>query len=170
VCERRRVASAPRALALLLALLSPSCDQESLPAAPSDVTSGVTLYEHANYEGESALVTRSIGNLGDFNGPCALESGGGPPTYVSTTVFDWNDCISSVRIAPGWRAVVYRDDDYDGDSLEVTGDLPNLLLVRGDCDHDGMNDCISSISVTPPQFAGNVSQLPPQTRSGAPGL
>ena len=165
----RRARLGRTAAALLLALSLASCGQDSLPAAPSNVTSGLTIYEHANYEGESALVTQSVGNLGDFKGPCVHESSGGPPTYVSITVLDWDDCISSIRIAPGWRAVVYRDDDYDGDSLEVTGDLSNLQLVRGDCDHDGMNDCISSIRVTRPEFAGEASYLPPQARLDAPG-
>jgi hypothetical protein len=68
----------------------------------------------------------------------------------TSTFYDWNDCISSIRLAPGWGATVYRDTDYEGDSLAVTGDLPNLQLVAGRCNHDGMNDCISSIRLTPP--------------------
>ena len=45
--------------------------------------------------------------------------------------YDWNDCVSSVRVAQGWRAVIYRDTDYDGQSVELTADAPNLQLVRG---------------------------------------
>jgi hypothetical protein len=131
------------AVVLLLVQLLPSCGGKSLPPAPSDVASGLTVYEHANYLGSSALVTSSIADLEDFKGPCVHESS-------DNVTLDWNDCISAIRIAPGWHATIYRDTDYDGDSLEVTGDLPNLQVVAGDCDHDGMNDCISSIKLTPP--------------------
>jgi hypothetical protein len=134
---------------LVLTSLLVSC-QDSLPTAPSDVTAGLTLYEHANYEGESALVTRSIADLADFKGPC--EHPGPPgPTYSPPT-YDWSDCISSVRIAPGWRAVLYKDTNYRGRSLEVLADVPNLQLVPGDCSHDGLNDCVSSIRIDPPEF------------------
>ena len=127
----------------MLAVLFASCGAKSLPAAPSDVTTGLTVYEDANYIGESALLTSSIKDLKDFTGPCVHESDG-------TVTFDWNDCISSIRIAPGWRATIYREPDYHGDSLEITSDLPNLQLVPGRCDHDGMNDCMSSVKLTPP--------------------
>jgi len=136
------------AVAVLVSLLLPSCGaQDVLPAAPSDVTAGLTMYEHANYEGASALLTQSIGDLADFKGPCEHEENG---SGYSTTYYDWNDCISSIRLAPGWRATVYRDTDYEGDSLAVTGDVSNLQLVAGRCNHDGMNDCISSIRLTRP--------------------
>ena len=135
----------------VLAVLLVSCDQSTLPTAPSDVTSGLTVYEHANYLGESALLTRSIGDLSDYEGPCEHTDTGGNGSV--TVTLDWNDCISSVRIAPGWEATIYRDSDYSGDSLNVTGDLPNLQLVRGDCNHDGMNDCITSIRLVRPELA-----------------
>ena len=134
---------AAKAVTLLLVLLLPCCGEKSLPPAPSDVASGLTVYEHAGYLGSTALVTSSIGDLKDFKGPCVHESSG-------DVTLDWNDCISAVRIAPGWHATIYRDTDYHGDALDVAGDLPNLQLVLGDCDHDGMNDCVSSIKLTPP--------------------
>jgi hypothetical protein len=141
-CSATR-AVAPR-LVLLLALLFPSCGgTSSLPPAPSQVTSGLTVYEHANYLGSTALVTSSISNLDDFKGPCQHDSDYG-------VRLDWNDCISAVRIAPGWHATIYRDTDFHGQSVDVTGDLPNLQLVPGDCDHDGLNDCVSSLRLTPP--------------------
>jgi hypothetical protein len=133
---------------LLLMLALVSC-QEALPAAPSDVTSGLTVYEHADYEGESALLTRSISDLRDFKGPCE-HPGSSVPTYSPPT-YDWSDCISSVRIAPGWRAVLYKDTGYRGPSHEVTADVPNLQLVPGDCSHRGLNDCVSSIRIDRPQ-------------------
>jgi hypothetical protein len=118
--------------------------QDSLPTAPSDLLTGLVIYEHANYRGESAHIAESVGNLDDFKGPCVEYYSSGDTTTAHET---WNDCISSVRLAPGWRATLYRDRGYDGDTLDVTGDLANLQLSRGDCDHDGFNDCTTSIRV-----------------------
>ena len=130
----------PLALALLVCLAA--C-QDSLPTAPSDLQSGVVIYEHANYRGESAHLTQSSANLSDFEGPCVYSE-----TSSDGSSFEsWNDCISSVRVAPGWTATLYRNRDYDGDKLDVTGEIANLQLSRGDCDHDGFNDCTTSIRV-----------------------
>lgn len=89
-----------------------------------------------------------VRNLTDCNGPCKHESTTFSPTGSFTVpTFDWNDCMSSLKVAPGWRATIYRDEDFKGQSLEVTGDVPNLQLVPGSCDRDGLNDCITSIRV-----------------------
>jgi hypothetical protein len=129
------------AIALLAGMAG--CEYESLPMAPSDLTSGVSLWEHANFQGNSALLTESQTNLANFNGPCAHDDG-------DATSHDWNDCVSSVKVAPGWRAVIYRDDDYDGESVQLTADAPNLQLVPGGCSHEGLNDCVTSIKVIAP--------------------
>jgi hypothetical protein len=134
-------------LAGLLSALA-ACDKESLPTAPSDLAQGLSIYEDANYLGTSALITTDVTDLKDFDGPCEhtdTDSTGG-----STTYHDWNDCVSSIRIAAGWRAIVFRDDDFSGQRLEVTGDVPNLQLVAGSCNHDGLNDCITSIKMFAP--------------------
>jgi hypothetical protein len=60
---------------------------------------------------------------------------------------DWNDCVSSVKVAPGWRATLYRGTNFDDDALEIDGDVPNLQLVNHDCPKDGLNDCVSSVRV-----------------------
>jgi hypothetical protein len=53
-----------------------------------------------------------------------------------------------VRVAPGWRATLYRDDGYRDDALEITSDTPNLqLITQHDCPKDGLNDCVTSIRV-----------------------
>jgi hypothetical protein len=117
---------------------------DKLPTAPGEVTSGVTIYEHANFRGTSALLTRDASSLSDFSGPCEHSS---HSPNGDSTVYDWSDCISSLKVAPGWRARIYVDHDFKGEWLEVSGDVPNLQLVRGSCDHDGLNDCISSIRV-----------------------
>lgn len=134
---------ARRHLGLAFALGLVAC-RDSLPTGPSELQSGLIIYEHANYAGASAHITESVSNLDDFKGPCIeYESSGGTTTTRET----WDECISSVRLAPGWRATLYREDGYDGDKLDVTNDIANLQLAPGDCDHDGFNDCATSIRV-----------------------
>ena len=146
--RRTRVAVLLAVLAVSLLGVLGACSAKKLPSAPSELTSGVTIYEHANFTGASALLTSDVRNLTDYNGPCKHESTTFSPTGSFTVpTFDWNDCMSSLKVAPGWRATIYRDEDFKGQSLEVTGDVPNLQLVTGSCDHDGLNDCITSIRV-----------------------
>ena len=114
---------------------------ESLPTAPSELTTGVTIYEHANFVGASAHLTQDVSDLKGYAGPCEHE------LTETTAQNDWNDCVSSVRIAPGWYAVIFTDDDFRGQSLELTADAPNLQLVPGSCSHGGLNDCITSVRV-----------------------
>ena len=81
-----------------------------------------------------------IADLREFRGPCFEGD--------DASSRDWTDCVSSVRVAPGWRATLYRGTNYDDDSLEITEDVANLQLVRQhDCDRGGLNDCVSSVRV-----------------------
>lgn len=132
-------------VALAFATTLAGCKSNRLPMAPSDLTSGAVLYVHAIYSGESAHVTANIRDLRDREGPCR----NGDP-FGNEGDSNWNDCISSIRVAPGWRAVIYRDDDFNGPSYTLLGDEPNLQLVPGNCDHDGLNDCVTSIQVFRP--------------------
>jgi hypothetical protein len=130
------------AVALLVAAFAHGCSDEELPMAPSDFSTGVILYEHANFLGNSAHITNDIPDLRDVRGPCVHESDGSVDR-------DWNDCISSVRVASGWRATLYRAPDYGDDSLDISEDVPNLQLIRQhDCPKDGLNDCVSSVRVS----------------------
>lgn len=116
----------------------------SLPVGASELTTGVIVYEHANFQGDSAHVTRDTADLEDFDvGPCEHSVDDGH-------VYNWDDCISSVRVAPGWRATLYEHPGFKGESLDLTEDASNLQLVKGTCPHDGLNDCISSIRVRMP--------------------
>ncbi|MEZ5293208.1 MAG: hypothetical protein R2745_19155 [Vicinamibacterales bacterium] len=125
-----------------------ACDNRRLPTAPSDLATGIVVYEHANFQGQSAHITSDIDDLRDVRGPC--EHYDSDPNGGGRYYYDWNDCISSVRVAPGWRATLYRDDHYRDDSLDITEDAPNLQLVaQHDCPHDGLNDCVTSIRVRP---------------------
>jgi hypothetical protein len=124
-----------------LSAISSGCSNPELPMSPTSFTSGIILFEHANFLGNSAHITTDVRDLRDFTGPCVHDDGNGSVTR------DWNDCVSSVKVAPGWRATIYRGTNFGDDALEVVGDVPNLQLVSGDCDHDGMNDCVSSVRV-----------------------
>lgn len=126
--------------ALVLTLSATSCDYTELPMAPSSLTSGIILYEHANFLGNSAHLTGDVPDLRDFRGPCFEGD--------DASGRNWNDCVSSIKVAPGWRATIYRGANYHDESIEISDDVPNLELVRlHDCDHGGMNDCITSVRV-----------------------
>ena len=126
--------------AIALAVLAQGCTPSELPMAPTPLTTGVILYEHANFLGNSAHLMADLSDLRDFRGPCIKGD--------DASARDWNDCVSSVRVAPGWRATLYRGLNYRDDALEITEDVANLQLVREhDCDKGGLNDCVSSVRV-----------------------
>ena len=130
--------------ALLLLL---GCDElPSFPTAPAELTTGVAVFEHADYAGESALITENQENLKEVQGACGDQSDESDSGEVG-----WSDCISSVRVAPGGRAVLYRDDGFKGEQLEITADVPNLTQSVGRCSKGGFNDCVTSIRVFRPQ-------------------
>ena len=106
-------------LVILLTAFAHGCDEivVRLPTAPSDFSAGVIVYQHANYLGASGHITADTPDLSAFDdGPCVHDDGDGGKT------FDWEDCISSVRVAPGWRATLYRGRNYHDDSIEITED------------------------------------------------
>ena len=122
------------------------CETNRLPTAPSDLATGIVVYEHANYQGASAHITDDVRDLRDVRGPCEHFDSDG--SNGGRYYYDWNDCISSVKVAPGWRATLFRDDNYRDDELTITADQPNLQLVtQHDCPHDGLNDCVTSVRV-----------------------
>ena len=126
--------------AVWLVLLTCGCSPEELPMAPTPFTAGIVLYEHANFLGNSAHLTGDLSDLREFRGPCFVGD--------DASSRNWNDCVSSVRVSPGWRATLYRDPDYRDDALEITEDVANLQLVRQhDCAEGGLNDCVSSVRV-----------------------
>lgn len=141
----------PSSVALIAALSATfagaaGCETNRLPTAPSDLATGIVVYEHANYQGASAHITDDVRDLRDVRGPCEHFDSDG--SNGGRYYYDWNDCISSVKVAPGWRATLFRDDNYRDDELAITADVPNLQLVtEHDCPHDGLNDCITSVRV-----------------------
>jgi hypothetical protein len=53
-----------------------------------------------------------------------------------------DDCISSLRPFPGWEAVLFEHDGFEGGSLTVTGEMRDSRLVSGPCD-GSWDDCAS---------------------------
>ena len=129
-----------------LAMVAIAGCQEKLPTAPSELTTGIVIYEHIDFQGASAHVDKDLSDLSDFKGPCT-ENQDDFVTGTSSNVDVWNDCISSVRVAPGWRATLYRGKGYGDDALDITADVSDLRTARHDCPKGGLNDCVSSIRV-----------------------
>ena len=123
-----------------------SCGDNLLPTAPSELTTGVVIYQHANFLGESAHITSDIENLESVRGPCVRSDTDANGNTSSTD--SWDDCASSIRVAPGWRATLYEDPKFKGWAADVGEEnVANYQLVRGPCSHDTFNDCASSIRV-----------------------
>ena len=124
-------------VAAVIAFVLPACGGlESLSPTPFD--EGIIFYIHSGFSGSSQQINADIRDLGDVEGPC-LEGSDDPAAT-------WDDCISSVRVLPGWGATLFEDDEFRGARVEITADTPDLKLLRGPCD-ETYNDCISSIRV-----------------------
>ncbi len=135
-----------KSAALFLVLVLAGCDL----TAPSE---GVTLYPHADYGGSHYNFLGDVASLHTLEEHDCDRSG----EYSG-----WNDCASSIRVAEGWQAIIYEHTDFEGDSLVVRSDIPDLRN-RGssgtcvppidfdvlDLVRDSWNDCISSIRVKP---------------------
>jgi peptidase inhibitor family I36 len=73
---------------------------------PTAAGEGIDFYVHANFAGSSQSVNIDVRDLDKVEGPCPRGEEGEPPT--------WSDCISSVRVHPGWSATLYKDRDFKG--------------------------------------------------------
>jgi hypothetical protein len=126
----------PVRAALVLALLG-GCGAPA-PLGPSPADQGIIVYIHSGFAGTSQAVSRDVSNLSDVEGPCAEGD--------DASTLTWNDCISSVRVLPGWGATLYGDRNYRGATLEIVEDVLDLKAIGGPCS-GSYNDCISSIRV-----------------------
>ena len=115
----------------------------SSPTAPSELLEGILIYEHPRFEGNWKALTGNVDDLDDLIAAGCSE--------FSDSAFDvpnWDDCISSIKVAPGWTATIYEDPRYRGDSHTITSDVSDLDdLSRGGGNWD---DRISSIRIVPP--------------------
>jgi hypothetical protein len=111
-----------------------------IPAlGPTPPDQGIVIYVHADFAGPAQAINVDVPDLGRVQGSCSSGAEGEVPT--------WADCISSVKVLPGWTATLYRDAKYKGASVTITSDAPNLRDLSGPCDKNSFNDCVSSIRV-----------------------
>jgi Peptidase inhibitor family I36 len=122
-----------------LALLLAACEGRQ-ELGPSPLDEGVIIYIHANFTGPSQQINQDVRNFGNIEGPCVVSDENGATAR-------WDDCISSVRILPGWQVTLYRDRDFRGAALTATEDLLDLKQRPGPCD-GSYNDCVSSMRVS----------------------
>ena len=129
------------------ACLALGCDETFPPAGPLDdlAPTGINIYGNADYAGVSAHVTTDVSDLSYYSGGCNERCSYRQDGSSVCTSY-WGDCISSIKVAPGWKATVYVKSDFGGDSEELTVDVPNLGQIAGPC-KGNWNDCISSIRV-----------------------
>ena len=125
------VARRPRATA--------GCGSDLTTLGPTPVDQGIVIYIHADFRGSSQGIVSDVHDLTKTEGPCSTGGEGEKPT--------WRECVSSVRVFPGWSAILYRDEDFKGRSVTITSDMPDLNTLPGPCD-DTFNDCVRSIRVT----------------------
>jgi hypothetical protein len=122
-----------------VALVVGACNG-AIALGPTPADAGIIIYIHANYVGTSQQMAVDVADLGDVEGPCVKGND-------ESATARWDDCISSVRVMPGWRATLYEDDHFKGRSVTITSDAPDLTQVPGPCSR-GFNDCVSSIRVS----------------------
>ncbi len=123
-------------LAAVLPLTLLACGAE--PIGPTPVDQGIIVFMHSGFRGTSQQIAADVGDLGRAQGPC-----GGDESESART---WNDCISSVRVLPGWGATLYGDKNFRGAAIEITEDVTDLASRPGSCS-GSYDDCISSIRV-----------------------
>jgi hypothetical protein len=120
-----------------VALLIPACGGVE-PLGPTPVDQGVVVFMNAGYRGISQQVGADVSDLGRVEGPCNISDDGG--------MGSWNDCVSSIRVLPGYAARLYGDKNFRGSVVEVTADVSDLKGLNGECS-GSFDDCISSIRV-----------------------
>jgi hypothetical protein len=115
------------------------CESDWTILGPTPPEQGIVIYIHVDYTGPSQALNIDVRDLTRTQGPCSEGAEGEEPS--------WRECVSSVRVFPGWSATFYRDDDFKGRSFTITADTPDLRRIPGPCD-GSFNDCVESIRVT----------------------
>ena len=124
---------------VIVSLILPACESDLSVLGPTPPDQGIVIFVHADYAGSSQAVNVDVHDLTKTEGPCSSGAEGESPT--------WRNCVSSVRVFPGWTATLYRDEDFKGRSITLDADAPNLRNLAGPCD-GSFNDCVRSIRVT----------------------
>ncbi len=120
------------AVIVAFALRAPSASTQVAAPLPEN---GVCFYEFPNYQGRYFCMT-----VGDNDDNLRINRS------------EWNERISSIRVFGNARALIYQDDGYRGDYLQVTSNLADLRrLPLGNSDWDNQ---VTSIRVLPYEDAG----------------
>jgi hypothetical protein len=127
-------------IGVVVALAAAACGSRIGPLGPTPAGEGIVIYMHADFAGPSQAINVDVADLARVEGSCSSGAEGETPT--------WADCVSSVKVMPGWTATLYEKANFKGQSLALNGDTPNLRELRGPCDKNSFNDCVSSIRVT----------------------
>ena len=127
-------------IGVIVALVAAACTSNFTALGPTPAGEGIVIYLHADFAGPSQAMNVDVADLGKVQGSCSSGAEGESPT--------WEDCVSSVKVMPGWSATLYEKTNYKGGSVTLTGDAPNLTQLRGPCEKDTFNDCVSSIRVS----------------------
>ena len=128
-----------RAALFMAAFVVPACTEPLDILGPAPANEGIVIYIHSGFRGTSQVLAADVSNLGRVEVPGAK----GDEESVTLT---WDDCVSSIKVLPGWGATLYRDRDFSGASMVVTADQESLAAISGSCD-GGFNDCVSSLRV-----------------------
>lgn len=96
----------------------------------ADCTEYPVLWEHDNYRGECLKL---------------------PVSRPGFKNYDFNDEASSVCVPDGWKVVLYRDTNFEGESLTVYGPASISDLKRNRPDAKNWGDKISSAEVFAPR-------------------
>ena len=99
-------------------------DGTAAAVSAAAAASPVCFYEHVNYGGASFCASADSNWVGGA----------------------WNDRVSSVKVAAGYKVTLYWDINYGGKTLVLTGDTANLVPL-------GFNDQASSFKITAPPAA-----------------
>jgi hypothetical protein len=126
--------------AVFLPLLLAGCEGDDvITLGPTPADQGIVIFLHTDFRGPSQALNVDVPDLTRTEGPCSSGAEGEMPS--------WRECVSSIRVLPGWSAILYRDEDFKGRSVTVPSDTPDLRNLPGPCD-GSFNDCIRSIRVT----------------------
>ena len=127
-------------IGVVVALTAAACGGRISTLGPTPAGEGIVIYMHAGFAGPSQAINVDVADLGRVEGSCSSGAEGETPT--------WAHCVSSVRVMPGWTATLYEKANFRGESLALSGDTPSLRDLRGPCDKNSFNDCVSSIRVS----------------------
>src|SRR5947207_1490363 len=105
-------------LSAALIVICGACGGSFPSLGPTPAGEGIVIYVHADFAGPSQAINVDVADLGKVQGSCSSGAEGEVPT--------WADYVSSVKVMPGWTAILYQKANYKGESVTLMSDAPNL--------------------------------------------